>query len=87
MVVGLYIDKNQSLSCIKKDHLLELLNIKIGIDDTDSFLSQNNKIFLKSFIENETNNFLIKNYCEKIRKKSFEGERKIFDGRKYFYNK
>lgn len=72
MVVGLYIDKNQSLSCIKKDHLLELLNIKIGIDDTDSFLSQNNKIFLKSFIENETNNFLIKNYCEKIRKKALK---------------
>lgn len=71
-IIDLYIDKNKSLSCTKKDHLLELINIKIGIDDTTSFLSPNNKIFLKSFIENETNKFLIKNYCDEIRKKALK---------------
>lgn len=72
MVLDLYIDKNQLLSCNRKNHLLSLIKIKIGIDDTNSFLSPNNKIFLKSFIENETYSFLIKNYCDKIRKKALE---------------
>ena len=58
-IIDLYIDKNKSLSCTKKDHLLELINIKIGIDDTTSFLSPNNKI-------------LIKNYCDEIRKKALK---------------
>ena len=67
-----YLDKNKILSLNFKDHLIDLLNLKIGVNDKTNFLSRDNKLFLKSFIDDEDEKFLLKDYCDKIRKKALE---------------
>ena len=67
-----YLDKNKSLSLNFKDHLIELLNLKVGVNDRNNFLSRDNKLFLKAFIDNEDEKVLLKDYCNKIRKKALE---------------
>ena len=67
-----YLDKNKSLSLNFKDHLIELLNLKVGVNDRSNFLSRDNKLFLKAFINNEDEKVLLKDYCNKIRKKALE---------------
>ena len=67
-----YLDKNKSLSLNFKDHLIELLNLKVGVNDRNNFLSRDNKLFLKSFINDEDEKVLLKDYCNKIRKKALE---------------
>lgn len=67
-----YLDKNKILSLNFKDHLIELLNLKVGINDKNNFLSRDNKLFLKSFIDDEDEKVLLKDYCDKVRKKALE---------------
>lgn len=67
-----YLDKNKILSLNFKDHLIELLNLKVGINDKNNFLSRDNKLFLKSFIDDEDEKVLLKDYCNKVRKKALE---------------
>jgi hypothetical protein len=67
-----YLDKNKSLSRNFKDHLIELLNLKVGVNDRNNFLSRDNKLFLKSFISDEDEKILLKDYCDKVRKKALE---------------
>ena len=71
-----YLDKNKSLSLNFKDHLIELLNLKVGVNDRNNFLSRDNKLFLKAFIDNEDEKVLLKDYCNKIRKKALELSKK-----------
>lgn len=74
-----YLDKNKILSLNFKDHLIELLNLKVGINDKNNFLSRDNKLFLKSFIDDEDEKVLLKDYCDKVRKKGSRIKRKIFN--------
>lgn len=67
-----YLDKNKILSLNFKDHLIELLNLKVGINDKNNFLYRDNKLFLKSFIDDEDEKVLLKDYCDKVRKKALE---------------
>lgn len=67
-----YLDKNKILSLNFKYHLIELLNLKVGINDKNNFLSRDNKLFLKSFIDDEDEKVLLKDYCDKVRKKALE---------------
>lgn len=68
----IYLNKNKFLSLNFKDHLIELLNLKIGINDRNNFLSRDNKLFLKAFIDDEDEKVLLKDYCDKVRKKALE---------------
>lgn len=67
-----YLDKNKILSLDFKHHLIVLLNLKIGVNDKNDFLSRDNKLFLKAFINDEDDGILLKDYCDKVRKKALE---------------
>ena len=67
-----YLDKNKILSLDFKHHLIVLLNLKIGVNDKNNFLSRDNKLFLKAFINDEDDGILLKDYCDKVRKKALE---------------
>ena len=47
------------------NHLIVLLNLKIGVNDKNNFLSRDNKLFLKAFINDEDDGILLKDYCKK----------------------
>lgn len=67
-----YLDKNKILSLESKHHLIVLLNLKIGVNDKNNFLYRDNKLFLKAFINDEDDGILLKDYCDKVRKKALE---------------